>query len=81
MPKGQDSDVKTAFELLAITLDEEQDRIFKAGAKAMEQKNVNVAQVCNCKVPHTRRNHHRRAGHSLPCSHTPWNQTNHHQVS
>lgn len=45
MAKEQNTDVKTAFELLAITLDEEQERIFKAGAKAMEQKNVDVAQA------------------------------------
>ncbi len=45
MTKEQNTDVKTAFELLAITLDEEQERIFKAGAKAMEQKNVDIAQA------------------------------------
>ena len=45
MAKAQDSEVKTAFELLVITLDEEQDRIFKAGEKAMQQQNVDVAQA------------------------------------
>lgn len=45
MAKEQNTDVKTAFELLVITLDEEQERIFKAGAKAMEQKNVDIAQA------------------------------------
>ena len=45
MAKGQNSEVKTAFELLVTTLDEEQQRIFQAGAKAMEQQNVDVAQA------------------------------------
>lgn len=44
MDKKQNSDVKTAFELLNSTLVEERKRIFAAGSQAMDRQDAKLAR-------------------------------------